>query len=58
MVGFTRKILRLAYTGGGVAFNWPLRTPHGPPPDPGGAPTADFSVATNSQLIAVLMGDF
>jgi hypothetical protein len=33
-------------------------TVQAPPPDPGDAPTADFSIAANSQLIAALMGDF
>jgi len=54
----TAKVLRLRYTGGGVAINWPLRAPATPPAPGGDAPTADFSIAANSQLIAVLMGDF
>lgn len=53
-------IIRKRYVATGVAIGLPVRTRATPtaPPEPGGAPTADFSVATNSQLVAALMGDF
>lgn len=55
------NILRKRAVATGVSVNTPLRVGYGVAPvtpPPGGAPTSDFSVVTNSQLIAALMGDF